>query len=31
VVEQKFKNLQTTILRWEQETEEARAAMFRQA
>ena len=31
VVEQKFKNLQKTILRWEQETEEARAAMARQA
>jgi hemerythrin-like domain-containing protein len=30
VVEQKFKNLQKTILRWEQETEEARAAMLRQ-
>jgi hypothetical protein len=31
VVEQKFKNLQKTSLRWEQETEEARAAMVRQA
>jgi hemerythrin-like domain-containing protein len=27
VVEEKFHNLQKTILRWEQETEEARAAM----
>jgi hemerythrin-like domain-containing protein len=27
VVEEKFHNLQNTILRWEQETEEARAAM----
>ena len=30
VVEQKFQNLQNTILRWEQETEESRAAMARQ-
>jgi len=29
VVEEKFHNLQKTILRWEQETEEARAAMAR--
>ena len=29
VVEEKFHNLQNTILRWEQETEEARAAMAR--
>ena len=29
VVEEKFHNLQNTILRWEQETEEARAAMVR--
>jgi hemerythrin-like domain-containing protein len=27
VVEEKFRNLQNTILRWEQETEEARAAI----
>lgn len=29
VVEEKFHNLQNTILRWEQETEESRAAMAR--
>ena len=29
VVEEKFHNLQDTILRWEQETEESRAAMAR--
>jgi len=29
VVEEKFHNLQKTILRWEQETEESRAAMAR--
>jgi hypothetical protein len=29
VVEEKFHDLQKTILRWEQETEEARAAMAR--
>jgi hemerythrin-like domain-containing protein len=30
VVEEKFRNLQRTILRWEQETEESRAALARQ-
>ncbi|HEY4985474.1 MAG TPA: hemerythrin domain-containing protein [Bradyrhizobium sp.] len=30
VVEEKFRNLQKTILRWEQETEESRAALARQ-
>jgi hemerythrin-like domain-containing protein len=30
VVERKFQNLQSTILRWEQEAEESRAAMARQ-
>jgi hypothetical protein len=29
VVEEKFRSLQRTILRWEQETEESRAAMAR--
>ena len=31
VVEEKFQNLQRTILRWEQETEESRAALMRQS
>ena len=31
VVEEKFQNLQRTILRWEQEAEESRAALMRQS
>jgi hemerythrin-like domain-containing protein len=31
VAEEKFQNLQRTILRWEQETEESRAALMRQS